>query len=95
MRGSQSDRGRGVVAGSLSLRNHLVVREVLRANPVLRDMYGAANQRVGAAAKDIYEYGAGKDAIVQRILAEAGRTEHERASIANNGFRETHRCDLQ
>jgi GrpB-like predicted nucleotidyltransferase (UPF0157 family) len=77
-----------VVAGSLSLRNHLVVREVLRASPVLRDEYGAVKKRVGAAAKDIYQYGAGKDAMVQRILAEAGLTEHERASIASNRFRE-------
>ncbi|MGH3743041.1 MAG: GrpB family protein, partial [Micromonosporaceae bacterium] len=47
-----------VVSGSLSLRNHLAVREALRADPALRAEYGAVKKRVGDAAKDIYEYGA-------------------------------------
>jgi GrpB-like predicted nucleotidyltransferase (UPF0157 family) len=73
-----------VVDGCLSLRNHLAVRNVLRADPVLRDEYAAVKRRVGAAAADIDEYGRGKNATVQRILAAAELTEAERASIDAN-----------
>ncbi|WP_310961660.1 GrpB family protein [Nocardioides terrisoli] len=73
-----------IVDGSLSLRNHLAVREVLRADPALRDEYAAVKKRVGARAADIYEYGAGKDATVQRILEAAGISADERASIGAN-----------
>ena len=41
-------------------------------------------RRVGAAAADIDEYGRGKNAIVQQILAAAELTEAERASIDAN-----------
>lgn len=73
-----------IVAGSLSLRNHLAVRDILRADPDLRSEYGALKTRVGAVAADIYEYGAGKNAMVQRILAAAGLSDEERASIGGN-----------
>jgi GrpB-like predicted nucleotidyltransferase (UPF0157 family) len=73
-----------VAAGSLALRNHLAVRDALRADPALRDQYAAVKRRVGAVAADIDEYGQGKNAIVQRILAAAGLTEAERASIGAN-----------
>jgi GrpB-like predicted nucleotidyltransferase (UPF0157 family) len=73
-----------VVEGSLSLRNHLAVREVLRADPVLRDEYAAVKRRVGAVAADIDEYGAGKNSMVQRILRAAGLSDAERASIDAN-----------
>lgn len=73
-----------IVAGSLSLRNHLAVRDILRAEPSLRDEYGRVKKRVGATAEDIYEYGAGKNAMVQRILEAAGLTEQDRASIGSN-----------
>lgn len=73
-----------IVEGSLSLRNHLAVRDALRADPQLRDEYGDVKKRVGAEAADIYEYGAGKNAIVQRILAAAGLSEDDRASIDAN-----------
>ena len=72
-----------VVAGSLSLKNYLAVRDVLRANPTLRDEYGAVKMRVGATANDIYAYCADKDFMVQRILEKAGPDE-ERTSIAAN-----------
>jgi len=61
-----------IVAGSLSLRNHLAVRDVLRANPDLRAQYAAVKKQVAAVAADIDEYGRGKDAILQRILAASG-----------------------
>jgi len=73
-----------VVAGSLALRNHLAVRDILRADPALRDQYAAVKKQVGSTAADIYEYGRGKNAMIQQILATAGLTEAERASINGN-----------
>lgn len=73
-----------IVAGSLSLRNHLGVRGVLRADDRLRDEYGEVKKRVGAEAADIYAYGAGKNAMVQRILEAAGLSEDDRSSIGAN-----------
>jgi GrpB-like predicted nucleotidyltransferase (UPF0157 family) len=73
-----------VVAGSLALRNHLAVRDTLRNNPGLRDEYSAVKREVGARAADIYEYGAGKNTLVQRILEVAGLSEEERGSIDAN-----------
>ena len=73
-----------VVEGSLALRNHLAVRDTLRADAALRQEYGAVKKRVGATATDIYEYGAGKNDVVQRVLAAAGLTQSERASIDSN-----------
>lgn len=73
-----------VVAGSLALRNHLAVRDVLRADASLREAYGSRKKLVGATAADIYEYGAGKNDIVQRILAAAGMSAMELESINSN-----------
>jgi GrpB-like predicted nucleotidyltransferase (UPF0157 family) len=73
-----------IVDGSLALRNHRAVRDTLRADPALRAEYSAVKRRVGAGAADIEEYGRGKNATIQRILAATGLTEAERASIDNN-----------
>jgi GrpB-like predicted nucleotidyltransferase (UPF0157 family) len=73
-----------IVDGSLSLRNHLAVRDTLRARPKLRDRYAAEKQRVGRAARSLEEYGKGKNAVIQEILAAAGLTDAERASIDAN-----------
>jgi GrpB-like predicted nucleotidyltransferase (UPF0157 family) len=70
-----------VIAGSLALRNHLAVRNTLRARPELRDRYGILKKRVGLIANSIEEYGQGKNALIQEILATAGLTDAERASI--------------
>lgn len=72
------------MAGSLSLRNHLAVRDILRADPDLRQQYAAVKKRVGPTAADIDEYDCAKNAIVHKILAAAGLTEAERASINAN-----------
>jgi GrpB-like predicted nucleotidyltransferase (UPF0157 family) len=72
-----------VAAGSLSLRNHLAVRDILRADPDLREQYAAVKKRAGAASANIGEYGRAKNAMVQKILA-AGLTEAERAAIDAN-----------
>jgi GrpB-like predicted nucleotidyltransferase (UPF0157 family) len=73
-----------VVKDSLSLRNHLAVRDILRADPGLREQYAAVKRRIAAVAANIDEYGRGKNAMVQRILAAAGLTAAERASIDAN-----------
>lgn len=73
-----------VVDGSLALRNHLAVRDTLREDAALRDQYGDVKRRVAATAADIDEYGRGKNAVVQQILATAGLTDAERASIDSN-----------
>jgi GrpB-like predicted nucleotidyltransferase (UPF0157 family) len=70
-----------IVQGSLSLRNHLAVRDILRADPDLREQYAAVKRWAGATASDIDEYGRAKSAMVQRILAAAGLTDAERAAI--------------
>jgi GrpB-like predicted nucleotidyltransferase (UPF0157 family) len=75
-----------IVEGSLALRNHLAVRDALRADPQLREEYGEVKKRVGAEVVDIYAYVAGKNTMVQRILESAGLSEADRASIdANQG----------
>ena len=70
-----------LIDGSLSLRNHLAVRDTLRANGRLREEYAAVKRQVGATAVDIDEYGRGKNAMVQRILEAAGMSAGERVSI--------------
>ena len=70
-----------VVAGSLSLRNHLGVRDTLRVRPDLRDRYGALKQQLAETAADLEQYGRGKNALIQEILAVAGLTEAERRTI--------------
>jgi GrpB-like predicted nucleotidyltransferase (UPF0157 family) len=50
-----------VVEGSLSLRNHLAVRDILRTNSYLREQYATVKRRVGATAANIDEYGRGKN----------------------------------
>jgi GrpB-like predicted nucleotidyltransferase (UPF0157 family) len=70
-----------VVAGSLALRNHLAVRDALRADAGLRREYATVKRRAGATAANIDEYGRAKNAMVQKILAAAGLTDAERASI--------------
>lgn len=73
-----------VVADSLALRNHLAVRDTLRADPDLRTKYGELKKRTGASAADIYEYGAGKNAFIQHILAKAGLSDEDRSAIESN-----------
>jgi GrpB-like predicted nucleotidyltransferase (UPF0157 family) len=73
-----------IVEGCLSLRNHLAVRDTLRADADLREQYAAVKRQVGATAADIFEYGRGKNVVIQRILAASGLTDAEQASIAAN-----------
>lgn len=73
-----------VVEGALSLRNHLAVRDTLRADAGLRDEYANVKRRLGATSGTGDEYTAGKNAIVLRILAAAGLAEEDRSEIEAN-----------
>jgi GrpB-like predicted nucleotidyltransferase (UPF0157 family) len=73
-----------VIEGSLSLRNHLALRDIVRADPELREQYATVKRRLAAVANNIDEYGQGKSAMIQRILTAAGLTSKELASIDAN-----------
>ena len=64
--------------GTLNVRNHLAVRDVLRRRDDLRDEYAAV--KVGLAADpnmDIDTYIARKSAVLQKVLAESDLTDEE------------------
>jgi GrpB-like predicted nucleotidyltransferase (UPF0157 family) len=68
--------------GTLNVRNHLAVRDVLRRRADLRDAYGAVKLELGANPSiDIDTYIAGKSEVLQMILAESDLTDAERAQI--------------
>jgi GrpB-like predicted nucleotidyltransferase (UPF0157 family) len=70
------------VTGTLHVRNHIAVRDVLRARPDLRDEYARTKLTLAAEpGMDIEAYLAGKSRILQRVLAESDLTEDERARI--------------
>lgn len=71
-----------VEADSTALRNHLAVRDVLRADDGLRDEYAATKTRAAATAADVTAYLAAKDAVLERILRRAGLSDADRAEIA-------------
>jgi GrpB-like predicted nucleotidyltransferase (UPF0157 family) len=71
-----------IVEGSLSLRNHLALRDTLRADVSLRDEYAAVKREAGQRSANIDEYLEAKSDVVQKILASAGLTDTERDSIA-------------
>ena len=73
-----------IADGSLSLRNHLCVRDTLRSRAALRDEYAAVKKRVAVSAATIDDYGRGKNAVVQRILAAGGMSQADRAAIDSN-----------
>ncbi|HEX5038974.1 MAG TPA: GrpB family protein [Candidatus Limnocylindria bacterium] len=66
-----------VVEGSLALRNHLAVRDALRASASLRAEYAALKHGLAAELEDIDLYAAGKTGLLVRVLAEAGFTPSE------------------
>lgn len=73
-----------VVNGSLSLRNHLCLRDALRADAVLRDEYAAVKKTAATVASNIDEYGKLKSPIIQRILAIGGLSAEELSSVQSN-----------
>lgn len=70
------------VAGSLALRDHLGVREVLRADLELRQRYGDLRQALAEREFDsIDDYVAAKSGVLQVILERAGIGSEERSAI--------------
>ena len=60
-------------AGTTNVRNHLAVRDVLRADDELRDAYAAVKLSLASdPAMDIDAYIARKSAVVQRVLQASG-----------------------
>lgn len=69
-------------AGTLNVRNHLAVREVLRRRDDLRDEYAAVKLALAADPDmDIDTYIARKSDVLQKILAVSDLTDAERRQI--------------
>jgi GrpB-like predicted nucleotidyltransferase (UPF0157 family) len=65
-------------AGTLNVRNHLAVRDVLRVRADLRDEYAAVKLALAAEPDmDIDSYIARKSAVLQKALAESDLTADE------------------
>ena len=71
------------VEGCLSLRNHLGVRDVLRADPELRAEYGDLKRHLATqfTAAEIDAYVIAKSVVLRRVLAKAGLSDDELAAI--------------
>jgi len=70
------------VEGSLALRNHLAVRDVLRQDAELASEYSAIKLRLAKRfPNDIEGYIEGKSEVLQRILARGGLVQSEVATI--------------
>lgn len=70
------------VEGSLHLRNHLAVRDLLRRRSDLRDRYGAVKSALSREPEmDIETYIARKSGILQEVLALSDLSDEERARI--------------
>jgi GrpB-like predicted nucleotidyltransferase (UPF0157 family) len=69
-------------AGTLNVRNHLAVRDVLRARADLRDEYAAVKLALAAEpSMDIDTYIARKSEVLQKVLAVSDLTDDERLQI--------------
>lgn len=80
-----------VESGSLALRNHVTFRDTLRSDAALRSEYATIKRIVAATAIDIYEYGSGKNDVIQRILAAGGLSVEELAALGANNVPMTER----
>lgn len=70
------------VEGTLHVRNHLAVRDILRRRPDLRDRYGAVKTELARdPGIDIDAYLAGKSPVLQDVLAESDLTADEKDTI--------------
>ena len=70
------------VSGCLSVRNHLGVRETLRAREDLREQYGTLKLELSQRDwENRDDYTAAKSEILQEILAAAGLGDADRAAI--------------
>lgn len=65
--------------GTLNVRNHLAVRDVLRRDRSLRDEYGSVKLALAAdTTMEIETYIARKSAVLQKVLAHSDLTSEER-----------------
>ena len=69
------------VDGSLALRNHLAVRDALRADAQLRAAYAELKSRLATDVEDIGEYVERKSELLTGILAAAGFSDEELDAI--------------
>ncbi|MFI5429169.1 GrpB family protein [Aeromicrobium sp. UC242_57] len=70
------------IAGTLNVRNHLAVRDVLRERADLRDEYASVKLTLAAdPGIEIDTYIAGKSGVLQKVLAASGLTVDERLQI--------------
>lgn len=70
------------VEGTLHLRNHLAVREVLRRHADLRERYGAVKLELSRDPEmDIITYIAEKSDVLQDVLASSDLSDDEKALI--------------
>lgn len=70
------------VEGTLHVRNHLAVRDILRRRPDLRDRYGAVKTALAQNPDlGIDAYLAGKSPVLQDVLAESDLTAEEKDAI--------------
>ncbi len=78
---------------SLSMRNHLGVRDYLRVHPEAASEYGALKQRLAQQfPEDIDSYIAGKTDFLLGVLAQVGFSESELVSIRGINNLETWRA---
>jgi len=70
------------VSGSVALRNHLLVRDSLRADRALRDAYAALKRGLASRVRTIDEYIDGKTDYLVRLLADAGLDADELRGVA-------------
>ncbi len=75
------------VEGSLSLRNHLGVRDLLRRDEALREEYGAVTGLAEREWDDMNVYSVAKNGILGKLLARAGIGEKELADIESVNVR--------
>lgn len=71
-----------VSVDSLALKNHLVVRDVLRRNSEIRNEYCAIKQMLAMESVDMKAYTSGKSEILQRVLNLGGLNSLELEEIA-------------
>ena len=65
-------------AGTMNVRNHLAVRDVLRRRDDLRDAYADVKRALADdPTMDIDTYLAGKSAVLQQVLEASGRMTQE------------------
>ena len=66
-----------VAEGSLALRNHLAVRNTLRADAGLRARYAQLKRQLASSSADTSAYVEGKSTLLRQILEQAGLGDDE------------------